>query len=223
MTEFWHAGLALLLGGLVGQLMNSVVESLPRALERQGETTEPSIFSTSTLRRRFHLTPWLGAGLTWLVVLRFGFHAPTLWALIFTWGLLALSFIDLEAHLLPDALTLPLLWGGLLMNALGMGFALPADAIWGAALGYGFLWTVDTLYQKWAGRPGLGGGDFKMMGALGATLGWQVLPMVVLMASLLGILAALPMLLKTRNISLGQALPFGPFLALAGIGGILFR
>lgn len=212
---------ALLCGALVGSLMNSVVDFLPLALQRQGEHAQPSVFSTAGFRRRYYLPQIMAALLSLVVVYRFGWHASTLWVLIFTWVLLALSFIDLEAHLLPDALTLPLLWGGLLANALGAGFASPSDAIWGAALGYGFLWALGALYQRWAQRPGLGGGDFKMMAALGATLGWQSLPEVVLVASLLGILSALPMVLRQHRLALQQALPFGPFLALAGIGGIL--
>jgi leader peptidase (prepilin peptidase)/N-methyltransferase len=218
---WWQLGLALLMGVLVGQMMNRVVDSLPQSLKSQGETTLPSVFSSQALRQRVPLAQMASALIAVLVVARFGLHGATLWALVFSWALLALSFIDLETHLLPDALTLPLLWGGLVVNSLGLGFARPEDAILGSVLGYGLLWGVNALYRMRAHCSGMGGGDFKMMAALGATLGWQALPLVILMASLLGILSALPMALKNRSLSLQQRLPFGPFLALAGIGGIL--
>lgn len=214
-------GLAVLLGALVGQVINRVVDSLSLALKTQGENSSPSVFSSQALRQRYPLAPLSSALLSWLVVMHFGAQASTLWVLLFTWVLLALSFMDLETHLLPDALTLPLLWGGLVVNSLGWGLARPEEAILGAVLGYGLLWGVNALYRLRAHCSGMGGGDFKLMAALGGTLGWQALPQIILVASLLGILSALPLALKNRSLSLQQSLPFGPFLALAGIGGIL--
>lgn len=136
------------------------------------------------------------------------------------WVLLALLFIDLEHQLLPDSLTLPLLWGGLIANQFSL-FASPSSALWGAIAGYLSLWTIFHLYRLFTGKIGMGHGDFKLFAALGAWCGWQLLPQILLFASVIGILAALPLLWK-RQVTLTSAIPFGPFLALGGWLSLMF-
>ncbi|GAB6066808.1 A24 family peptidase [Methylothermus subterraneus] len=162
---------------------------------------------------RYPLVEGLTAILSALVAFKFGFCLKTLWALIFTWNLIALSGIDLDHQLLPDALTLPLLWLGLLSSLAG-GFTDPASAILGAALGYGILWSVYQLFRLLTGKEGMGYGDFKLLAAAGAWLGWQMLPLILLLASLLGATIGLSLTLvlgRDKN----TPLPFGPYLALA--------
>jgi leader peptidase (prepilin peptidase) / N-methyltransferase len=144
----------------------------------------------------------------------FGFTWLGLAALICTWILLALTFIDYDTQLLPDQLTLPLLWLGLLTNVMG-GFVTPTDAIVGAAAGYGFLWATYWGFKLVTGKEGMGYGDFKLLGAIGAWLGWQVLPATILVAAVVGLLYALATFLTGRR-GKAQPIPFGPFLAIAG-------
>ena len=132
----------------------------------------------------------------------------------FTWALLGLTFIDYDTQLLPDQLTLPLLWLGLLVN-LQDTFTDTDSALVGAAAGYLFLWSTYWAFKLVTGREGMGYGDFKLLGAIGAWLGWQVLPATVLIAAGVGLLYALATsLLGQREHS--QPIPFGPFLAIAG-------
>ena len=129
--------------------------------------------------------------------------------------LLALALIDADTMLLPDNLTLPLLWAGLVLSALGWINVNLTDSVWGAVAGYLFLWLVHAVFKMVTGKQGMGEGDFKLLAALGAWLGWLALPGLVLMASLLGVLIALVMRWRGALAS-GQALPFGPSLAIAG-------
>ncbi|MBV8046596.1 MAG: prepilin peptidase [Paludibacterium sp.] len=128
--------------------------------------------------------------------------------------LVALAVIDWETGLLPDGLTLPLLWSGLLFNLHGARAPL-AEAVLGAAAGYGALWALYWLHRLASGREGLGYGDFKLLAALGAWLGWRALPTLVLMSALTGLCAAGILMLFGR-MSRRDALPFGPYLALSG-------
>lgn len=134
--------------------------------------------------------------------------------LLFTWALIALTFIDFENHILPDDITLPLLWAGLAFNIKSV--YIPLDqAVLGALLGYGFLWIVYWLFKLLTGKEGLGYGDFKLLAALGAWVGWLQLPVIILLASVVGALVGITaILLKYRTSS--QPIPFGPFLAAAG-------
>ena len=157
--------------------------------------------------------------LSGLLMLYLGWHYGSagpllLGAMLLTWGLLALSLIDLDTRLLPDAITLPLLWLGLSFNLSGQ-FASLGDAVLGAMAGYLLLWSVYWLFKWCTGKQGLGQGDFKLLAALGAWLGWQALPLVVLLASLLGIAGAGIMTVLGRR-SRGAAQAFGPCLAGAG-------
>ncbi|MEM0555587.1 MULTISPECIES: prepilin peptidase [Aeromonas] len=138
----------------------------------------------------------------------------TLAALLLTWVLVALTFIDLDKMLLPDQLTLPLLWGGLLFNLIG-GFAPLADAVIGAMAGYLVLWSLYWAFKLLTGKEGMGYGDFKLLAALGAWLGWQALPIILLLSSLVGAIIGIS-LIALRKHHQGNPIPFGPYLAIAG-------
>ncbi|WP_324023854.1 prepilin peptidase [Aeromonas caviae] len=138
----------------------------------------------------------------------------TLAALLLTWTLVALTFIDLDKMLLPDQLTLPLLWGGLLFNLAG-GFVPLADAVIGTMAGYLVLWSLYWAFKLLTGKEGMGYGDFKLLAALGAWLGWQALPIVLLLSSLAGAIIGIGLILL-RNHHQGKPIPFGPYLAIAG-------
>ncbi|TCV96691.1 prepilin peptidase [Biostraticola tofi] len=170
---------------------------------------------------RYPLTELACMGLTWLTAYSLPMSASWFAMLPFSWCLLALALIDLRHKLLPDALTYPLLWGGLLCNVTGLQADISlADAVIGAAAGYGSLWLVYQAFRLMTGRHALGYGDMKLTAALGAWLGWALLPQLVLTASLAGVITVL--WLKTvYGRPLHRALPFGPFLALSGwVGGI---
>lgn len=151
---------------------------------------------------------------TALVAARFGLTTEGLAAALMTWTLIALSGIDLDHKLLPDRITLPLIWSGLLLSLLGY-FTVPTDAIIGAAAGYGVLWGVFQLFRLATGKEGMGFGDFKLLAAFGAWLGWQLLPQIVLVASVTGALIGGAMLLFSRH-RRSEPIPFGPFIAAAG-------
>ncbi len=148
------------------------------------------------------------------VVASHGLDLLVLGPLLLTWTLIAAAAIDYEHYLLPDALTLPMLWLGLLWSILAPGAPAPADAILGAVAGYLALWAIFHGHRLVTGREGMGYGDFKLTAALGAWLGWQALPALVLFAALAALLVAV--LLAVRSRPLGQPLPFGPALAAAG-------
>lgn len=152
--------------------------------------------------------------LSLLVVWHFGVTWEAAAALILTWGLIVLAGIDIDTQLLPDSITLPLLWLGLLLSLAG-GFASPRDAILGAALGYLFLWTIYQVFKLITGREGMGYGDFKLFALFGAWLGWQALPMILILSSVVGAIIGLALLTR-RGQDRHTPLPFGPYLAAAG-------
>ena len=153
--------------------------------------------------------------------LRFGWSAQLAAGLVLSWALLALAVIDLRTQLLPDTITLPLLWLGLLLSLDGV-FTRPTPAIIGAVAGYLSLWTVYQVFRWITGKEGMGYGDFKLLAALGAWFGWKALPMIVLLSSAVGAVIGLG-LIALRGHDRNVPLPFGPYLALAGwivlIGG----
>lgn len=152
----------------------------------------------------------LSAGLAW----HFGMGWALLLMLPLTWGLLAMSLIDMDHHLLPDSLVLPLLWLGLIANSFGLFTSLEA-ALWGAVWGYLSLWSLYWVFRLLTGKEGMGYGDFKLLAMLGAWGGWQILPLTLLLSSLLG--AVLGMLwLRLKGADRHSPIPFGPFLAVAG-------
>ncbi len=148
------------------------------------------------------------------VTLHFGVTWTALAALLCTWALIALAMIDLDTQLLPDAITLPLLWGGLIVNTQHL-FVPLVDAVWGAVAGYLALWLVHHLFRLLTGKEGMGYGDFKLLAALGAWLGWQMLPVVILLSSLVGALVGIG-LIVLRGHQRSNPIPFGPWLACAG-------
>jgi leader peptidase (prepilin peptidase)/N-methyltransferase len=148
------------------------------------------------------------------VAWHFGFGWQTAGILLLTWGLLAMSLIDADHQLLPDALVLPLLWLGLIANYFGLFTSLEA-ALWGAIGGYLSLWSVYWLFKLVTGKEGMGYGDFKLLAMLGAWGGWQVLPLTILLSSLVGAVLGLIML-RLRNAETSTPIPFGPYLAIAG-------
>lgn len=149
-----------------------------------------------------------------IVAWHFGADITLLAALGFSWALISLTMIDADHQLLPDQITLPLLWAGLLVNGFGL-FVPLADAVWGAIGGYLSLWLVYWGFKLLTGKEGMGYGDFKLLAALGAWLGWQLLPVIIILSSLVGAVVGIAMLVignKDRN----TAIPFGPYLAAAG-------
>ncbi len=149
-----------------------------------------------------------------LIAWHFGPTVAGAGALVLTWALIALSVIDLREQLLPDAITLPLLWLGLLLNSAHV-YADPASAIVGAAAGYATLWCVYQGFRLATGKEGMGYGDFKLLALFGAWLGWQSLPLVILLSSLVGALVGIGLIVfggRDRNVPI----PFGPYLAAAG-------
>lgn len=156
----------------------------------------------------------IGAGIVIGLVLTLGLTDKAILATVFGITLLTLSLIDLRHFVLPDALTLPLLWIGLLSNSWGY-FATLQDAVMGAVLGYLSLWSIYWLFKMLRGKEGLGYGDFKLTAAIGAWLGWQALPAVIFIAAISGLCAGL-FLVVGRRMDAAHPLPFGPFLASAG-------
>lgn len=163
---------------------------------------------------RYPLLEALTGALTLVVVLHFGLTWETPAALVLTWGLIALAFIDLDTQLLPDGITLPLLWLGLVLSLPGL-FADSHSAIIGAVAGYGSLWLVFQGFRLLTGKEGMGFGDFKLFALFGAWLGWQLLPQIILLSALTGAIVGVALIAGGRHAK-GVPLPFGPFLAAAG-------
>jgi leader peptidase (prepilin peptidase)/N-methyltransferase len=163
---------------------------------------------------RYPLVEALGGVLAFYAIWRFGISWKGVAACVLLWTLIALTFIDFDTQLLPDNLTLPLLWGGLVANLFGL-FAPLSDAVIGAIAGYLALWLVYWLFRLIRGKEGMGYGDFKLLGALGAWLGWQMLPLIVLLSSVVGAFIGISLLVfKGRDHNVPLA--FGPYLAIAG-------
>ncbi len=169
---------------------------------------------------RYPLVEALTGGLIGVVAYKFGYTYTTLFAWIFTLALITLTFIDFDTQLLPDDITLPLLWLGLLFN-LNHGFTDLKTAVIGAMIGYLILWSVYWLFKIVTGKEGMGYGDFKLLGAIGAWFGWQIIPAVILLSSVIGAVVGIGMI-AFRGKSGGTAIPFGPFLALGGIAALFF-
>lgn len=169
---------------------------------------------------RYPLVEALAGLLAALVAWQFGFGAAALAALLFVFALLALTFIDYDTHLLPDAITLPLLWLGLAAN-LGGVFTDLQSAVIGAMAGYLLLWSVYWLFKFVTGKEGMGYGDFKLLAAIGAWLGWQALPAVILLSSLAGSVIGIALIVLARH-GRNTPIPFGPYLALGGLAALFW-
>ena len=155
---------------------------------------------------------------TGLMTLALGFYfeasAALLGVMLLTWALIALTMIDVDHQLLPDDITLPLMWLGLLFNV-GNTYVSLQDAVIGAMAGYLILWSIYWLFKLFTGKEGMGYGDFKLLAALGAWLGWQALPVIILLSSLVGAICGIAlMVIKRRGKEI--PIPFGPYLAMAG-------
>ncbi len=172
---------------------------------------------------RYPLVEVLTGALTAAAILRFGGLTPAaLAACLLLWSLIALTFIDFDTQLLPDNITLPLVWAGLFANVANLvpGVSL-RDAVIGAIAGYLALWSVYWLFKLIRGKEGMGYGDFKLLAALGAWLGWQMLPLIVLLSSVVGALIGIGLVVfKGRDHQIPLA--FGPYLAIAGAIALFF-
>jgi len=158
--------------------------------------------------------------LSGLAAWHFGFGIEALSALALIWMLVALTGIDIDTQLLPDSITLPLLWLGLAVNLFAVWTPL-SSAVMGAMLGYGSLWSVYWLFKLVTGKEGMGYGDFKLLGALGAWFGWQAVPLMILLSSFVGAALGIAILLSKRQ-GRDTPMPFGPYLAGAGLLTLFF-
>ncbi|MEW8036790.1 MAG: A24 family peptidase [Candidatus Thiodiazotropha sp.] len=163
---------------------------------------------------RYPIIESVSAIMSVAVAFHFGFTWATLAALLLTWALIVLSMIDFDVQLLPDNITLPFLWLGLVLS-LGTIFTDPRSAIIGAAAGYLSLWSVYQLFKRLTGKEGMGYGDFKLLAMLGAWLGWHYLPQVILLSALVGAAVGI-LLIVVRGRDRNIPIPFGPYLAAAG-------
>jgi len=169
---------------------------------------------------RYPLIEALTGLLTGLISWKFGFTGVTLAACLFTWSLIALTFIDFDTQLLPDDITLPLVWVGLLFN-LNHGFTDIQSAVVGAVAGYLILWSIFWAFKLATGREGMGYGDFKLLAAIGAWFGWQMLPAVILLSSVAGSVVGIALIVLARH-GRNVPIPFGPYLAMGGIAALFY-
>lgn len=164
---------------------------------------------------RYPLIELLTGVATGYAAWRYGMTLAGFGAMAFLWAMIALTFIDADTQLLPDSITLPLLWLGLLINLNGTFVSLHAAVI-GAACGYLVLWSVYWLFKLATGKEGMGFGDFKLLAAIGAWLGWQMLPLVILLSSLVGAVVGIVLIVLAKR-GREVPMPFGPYLAAAGV------
>ena len=169
----------------------------------------------TAISARYPIVEAITGLLSGYVAWRFGFTLAMLGALIFCWALIAGTFIDFDTQLLPDDITLPLLWLGLLFNLGGTFTSLPSAVI-GAIAGYLSLWSVYWAFKYATGKEGMGYGDFKLLAAIGAWLGWKMLPAVILLSSLVGAVVGILLIWLAKH-GRHVPIPFGPYLAAAGI------
>ena len=172
----------------------------------------------TTISIRYPLVEATGAVLAVLIGLTFGASWQTLVLCPVAWALLALTMIDLDTQLLPDVITLPLLWAGLMVNSFAVIVPL-SDALWGAVGGYLTLWTVYHVFKALTGKEGMGYGDFKLLAALGAWLGWLMLLPMIILSSLVGLVLAVGFIAKQGR---SEPMPFGPSIAIAGLIAMLW-
>lgn len=174
----------------------------------------------SAISVRYPLVEGLTAGLSAFAAWHFGASWQAAGALLFLWAMIPLALIDFDTQLLPDSITLPLVWLGLLFNLFGIFVDLPT-AVAGAMAGYLSLWIVYWIFKLVTGKEGMGYGDFKLLAAIGAWLGWQALPLTILLSSLVGAVVGIGLMVLARH-GRNVPIPFGPYLAIAGIIGLLW-
>ena len=170
---------------------------------------------------RYPAVEALTAVLSALVAWQYGYGMLALVLIFVTWGLIALSFIDIDTMLLPDSLTLPLLWLALVFSLTDSALVNPGEAIIGAAAGYLSLWLVYWGFKLLTGKEGMGYGDFKLLAIFGALLGWQQLPLIILLSSLVGAVIGASML-AIQGRDKATPIPFGPYIAAAGFIALLW-
>lgn len=169
---------------------------------------------------RYPIVEGLTAILSAVAAWKFGFGWMALGSIIFIWAMIALAFIDLDTALLPDDITLPLLWMGLLFNVLGI-FTSLQSAVLGAMAGYLVLWGIYWLFKLVTGKEGMGYGDFKLLAAIGAWLGWEQLPVTILLSSVVGAAVGVAMVIFVKH-DRRIPIPFGPYLAGGGLVALFF-
>src|SRR6266513_528662 len=229
--------IAALVGLFIGSFLNVVIHRLPKMLERGWAEQCPACGHQITalenvpiasflalggkcsscgkpISARYPVVEALGGALAAAAIWRFGATWQGLAACVLLWALIALTFIDFDTQLLPDGLTLPLLWGGLIVNLFEL-FVPLRTAVIGAVAGYLALWIVYWLFKLIRGKEGMGYGDFKLLAALGAWMGWQMLPLIVLLSSVVGAAIGIG-LVVFRGRDHQIPLAFGPYLAIAG-------
>ena len=228
----WWASAAVL-GWCVGLALRHWAHALPLRLEaawRQHAQALYGMNDPAPLDASAHALPptpgssrwmpWATSVVYALCAYQYGLTGVTLATFVYCGALITLAAIDAQTRLLPDCITLPLLWLGLLLNTAHI-WTSPEGAVFGAALGYGVLWLLFHLFRRVTGKDGMGHGDFKLTAAMGAWLGWHDLPVMLLAASALGVMGAM-VLRWTGRAAPGEALPFGPYLAGVGIAAILW-
>jgi leader peptidase (prepilin peptidase)/N-methyltransferase len=169
---------------------------------------------------RYPIVEALAGAIAGYIAWRYGATAAAAGAMLFAWTMIALAFIDLDTFYLPDNLTLPLLWTGLVFN-IGATFTDLTSAVIGAAAGYLVLWAVFWAYKLATGKEGMGYGDFKLLAAIGAWLGWKMLPLVILLSSFVGAVVGIGLIVLARR-GRNVPIPFGPYLALAGLIALFY-
>lgn len=172
------------------------------------------------ISHRYPLIEIVTSLLSVAVVWKFGATWQTLGGLIFVWALIALAFIDFDTSLLPDSITLPLIWLGLLFNLTANFTPLP-QAVVGAVAGYLILWSIYWLFKLATGKEGMGFGDFKLLAAIGAWLGWELLPVTILLSSVVGTIVGIGMIVLIKH-DRRVPIPFGPYLAGGGLVALFF-
>lgn len=168
----------------------------------------------ASISARYPVVEVLTGLISGFIAWHFGYGFAAFAALVFVWAMIALAFIDMDTQLLPNDIMLPLLWGGLLVN-LGDGFTDIRSAIIGTVAGYLALWSVYWCFKLITGREGMGYGDFKLLAVIGAWLGWQMLPLVILLSSLVGAIAGVGLIVVAKH-GRHVPIPFGPYLAGGG-------
>jgi leader peptidase (prepilin peptidase)/N-methyltransferase len=164
---------------------------------------------------RYPAVEALSGALSAYAAWHFGFGVAAAGALVFIWAMIALTFIDADTQLLPDGITLPLLWAGLVLNLGGVLTDL-SSAVIGAVAGYLVLWSIYWLFKLATGKEGMGYGDFKLLAAIGAWLGWKLLPVVILLSSVVGAAVGIALMVAARH-GRSVPIPFGPYLAGGGV------
>ena len=191
----------------------TALESIPiiSYLALRGRCSQCNI----SISLRYPIMEALTGIMSGFIAWHFGYGFITVAALIFVWSMIALAFIDLDTQLLPDEITLPLLWIGLLIN-LGNGFTDISSAVIGAASGYIFLWLIYWCFKIATGKEGMGYGDFKLLAVIGAWFGWKMLPLVILLSSLAGAVIGIGLIIVAKN-KRDAPFPFGPYLVGGGL------